>query len=544
MPAADYLQDDTPDVMHPEDDDYDYQRRLDRLQRGAFGIFDQPRRPMDERPDSGYVGADENGPPVPAEANSDYIGPGGGMGEDVMPDKDQPPTRSTAGYVGPGGGMGEDVGPEEPPESGRGGGGMGGTITPTTPGETAGIARAVAPAPASPGIPQGPNYEQLSKVYGQMPVMKPTKWWERLAAGALGAGAGWSNAASRTRNPIDIGAMSQAVLHPGYQQRLAEWQSRVAPVEAQAKIASEQQGAFWKNQQAQAQAQYLRAHADYMKGLGRGAYIDVTPEMEKETGGIFKVGMRIPGSTATEIARITAGKYEKQEKLQTFRVTDPDIAKRIGVAPGTDVPLSLYQEALRPVPQKAERSLTVADVRLNPGKYTPEQVAIAKQMWAESHRPPQGRGGRQGTSTQYKQVEQKKGERLINARKLAEAQLDKESDEDARQNILNQLTDTEQLIQNSYEDEIEGLGGSSEHYEVPPETNENFLKTQAAPPKQTAQTAAPKTPATVPPPPKQGSVSVVSAQHFTEADARALAKKRNLDPDAFVATARNRGLIK
>lgn len=63
------------------------------------------------------------------------------------------------------------------------------------------------------------------------PTLTSPKWWQRAAGAAAGFGAGWSNAASRTKHPIDIGAMEEGIQHPGYQQKLAEWHSRVQPLQ-------------------------------------------------------------------------------------------------------------------------------------------------------------------------------------------------------------------------------------------------------------------------------------------------------------------------
>jgi hypothetical protein len=75
------------------------------------------------------------------------------------------------------------------------------------------------------------DYDKLRTELSAPPTMTQPKWWQGAAAGLAGFGAGWSNAAGRTRHPIDIGAMQDSIMHPGYKQRLQEWQSRVGPLQ-------------------------------------------------------------------------------------------------------------------------------------------------------------------------------------------------------------------------------------------------------------------------------------------------------------------------
>lgn len=190
----------------------------------------------------------------------------------------------------------------------------------------------------------GPANARLQEVLGERPVLTQPKWWQRLAGAAAGGAAGYSNASGRMRNPIDIDQLTQNILAPGYNSKLAEWQSRVAPLEQQAQLETAKNQAWWKNASEQANIAEKGAKADYERGLGRSPMIEVTPAMEETSGGIFKAGTKIPAATATELARVAAGKYEKPEK--TMVVTDPDLAGVMGVKPGTAVPNSLYQAAV------------------------------------------------------------------------------------------------------------------------------------------------------------------------------------------------------
>lgn len=388
--------------------------------------------------------------------------------------------------------------------------------------KAAAVSSAVSPVPPpQPDPGPGAGYQdamsKLEGVYADRPQMQQPKWWQRAAGAAAGFGAGWSNAASRTRHPIDIGAMREDILEPGYNQKLAEWQSRVAPAQAQAEIEGQKQGAWWKNAQLQAQAQYLKAHADYMEGLGRGAYVDVTPEMETATGGVFKVGMKIPGTTATEIARINAGKYEKPEKTMT--VTDPDLAKRIGVPAGTDVPVSIYQQALKPVPPEKPLVIPPGAAYFDPATNRP--VYTNPREFAPEKAHPQAFGA----------IETRKNTRLLQAEGEARKALAAAgNDDETRARIMAGLDNTKQQIQNDYENETNAAGGSASHYEYP------TRQPGGAPAPAAAPTPAPAPVASAPHP-------AAAKPKYTEAQVRAAAAAKGKDPDAAVAMARLKNLI-
>ncbi len=144
----------------------------------------------------------------------------------------------------------------------------------------------VGPPPQGPGQPapqvrqadprQGQSLDWLERLVGQAPVKTQPNWLQRLGAAAVGAGEGWSNAASRTKHPLDIGATVDAIEHPGYKSKFEEWQSRVAPTKEIVDIEGMRAGADLKQREEArkealegAQADYYKAHGNYMNGLGR-----------------------------------------------------------------------------------------------------------------------------------------------------------------------------------------------------------------------------------------------------------------------------------
>jgi len=320
------------------------------------------------------------------------------------------------------------------------------------------------PTAQSPDAGYQSAMARLQTVYGDRPQLNKPKWWQNLAAAAAGGLAGWSNASGRRHPPIDIASMQGAIQHPGYQAAMQRWQTNeLEPAQAQAEIEAGKQGAWWKSQQLQAQAQYMKAHADYMEGLGRGGDVLVTPELEQETGGIFKAGTKIPQSTATELARIAAGKYEKPER--TLTVTDPVLAKHIGVAPGTDVPISIYQQAMKPA---ASRNLNPADVMLHPQDFDPATVNTAREMFDREHREPRDPNAPRSTPAQFKAANDKKNAALLEiegqARKRL-AQLGPEATEADKQAVWDDLATQKQTIQNNFESDVSILGGDPSHYQ-------------------------------------------------------------------------------
>lgn len=87
-------------------------------------------------------------------------------------------------------------------------------------------------------VSRTPKLDALEAMHGQMPQRTQPKWYQRLGAAALGGAVGWSNAAGRAR-PIDDAQAVDNILYPGYQSKLADWKSRVIPVQAQAEIEAE-----------------------------------------------------------------------------------------------------------------------------------------------------------------------------------------------------------------------------------------------------------------------------------------------------------------
>lgn len=160
--------------------------------------------------------------------------------------------------------------------------------------------------------------DDLEAQYRYYPEKHEPKWWQRAAGAAAGFGAGWSNAASRTRHPIDIGAMEQNILYPGNRSKLEQWTSKTIPqtaivnieaAKAKQQIAQQKQNS--EDAYQQSQGDLNRARGDYYRGVGRNAMVPVTDEMVAQSGGLLKKGQQISQQSFEEMLKIGAGKYEK-----------------------------------------------------------------------------------------------------------------------------------------------------------------------------------------------------------------------------------------
>lgn len=247
----------------------------------------------------------------------------------------------------------------------------------------------------SPEHPTGPpglfDYGPLKSAIAGAPIPKDPKWWQRLAAGAAGGLAGWSNAASRTRNPIDIGKVDENILYPGFAQKAAQYQARVQPLEHLADIGRQENSAWWNNEKLKSDSAYKAAEAERAKKQGDWyerrqnagqATVPVTPEMQEVSHGIFKVGTQVPASTATALANNAAGRYEKPDK--TTNVTDPELAKLMGRQVGEDVPEKLYEDTVK----DRNRQPTAWVSYLKANDNDPKKALAAQQRDKMALRPP------------------------------------------------------------------------------------------------------------------------------------------------------------
>lgn len=174
------------------------------------------------------------------------------------------------------------------------------------------------------------NAESMSRELAQFPERTPPKWWQRAGAGALGALAGIANAGGHMRHPIDVSGATEGILHPGYQDKLESWRSRVIPQELQlqlaaqmrqAQLAQQKQASEAQLKQAQSeaalgQAKRWNATADHLATLDRNATITATPELAKISGGSISPGQRLPVAVARDLYKAAAAAAVKMTVLK------------------------------------------------------------------------------------------------------------------------------------------------------------------------------------------------------------------------------------
>lgn len=138
------------------------------------------------------------------------------------------------------------------------------------------------PAPAARVIGKDRNLqgalETARQIDAQMPIRPKPKLLNSIAAGALGAAAGYSNAARRAA-PIDVKTATDPILYPGYDQKLASWQSRQAAAKQQVENFGQQVGAEMASQKAQSEAQLKYAQAE--AAIKHGDYWERRSEQER-----------------------------------------------------------------------------------------------------------------------------------------------------------------------------------------------------------------------------------------------------------------------
>lgn len=291
------------------------------------------------------------------------------------------------------------------------------------------------PPPAPPVRPPAPVNPPISSdaysrakaaeeaALASRPGLPQPKWWQRGLAGVAGGLAGWSNAAGRTKNPIDVQALGQNILAPGYQGKLQDWQSRVKT--------------------AQEGVQAEKGNLDVLEGIRKltsqeslnRADINLKTEEAKHYGEM---------STLAKEARIEADRIAAESRLKTEASRQDDALRKIY---GTDAweqpegaqiptgyastPLSaapgrilIHPPPVVPLPPdlapfargrktgdmipysefkalqaKAEPAGTpkeitnaaqlLLDAKAHPERYSPEQIKEAQRQFGEEHRPPQ-----------------------------------------------------------------------------------------------------------------------------------------------------------
>lgn len=283
-------------------------------------------------------------------------------------------------------------------------------------------------APAQPDIdlpeavPSGPGAapvvadrnrtaDDLARAISDKPNAPKPKWWQRAAAGAVGAAAGYANAAGRTK--VDAAPAVEGILGgTNYKAKLSDWQNRVGGAQARADAGKTKEEAWWKNRSIQndedyKQAQEGRLNAQAEREAGRNdadaakakqadaEKQDALALRGREDAYLLKQGeqppdgwdsiqsMANPGRTYAAPPRLARLPPELVDYAPGRKAGDVVPMNELKAARGAAQKDTLAQN--RPVRPPAEN---VDRILLNPGDYTPEQVKQAREMFGQIHRPP------------------------------------------------------------------------------------------------------------------------------------------------------------
>lgn len=212
------------------------------------------------------------------------------------------------------------------------------------------------------------------------PQMKEPKWWQRALAIGAGGAAGFANAMGKRAPAIDVGSMGENILHPGYGEQMAEWKQRVAPLQAAAQIAQNQQQFAGQQQLNQSMIERNKAQGQYYSGQGRGT-VTVTPAISDASGGKLPVGTTQPYQVVDQVLGQNKG----------MMLVDDDTAAMTGLKSGSNYPTSVVTARLKA--RSAPNAITVAlnKARIDPNNLPDEndprwanvQVGAGKPMSAD-----------------------------------------------------------------------------------------------------------------------------------------------------------------
>lgn len=234
------------------------------------------------------------------------------------------------------------------------------------------------------------NYDKananLRDVVAQAPVKSEPKWWERVAAGAAGGLAGWTNAAGRSR-PIDIAKVQDNLLAPGYQSKLESWRSRVAPAQAELELESQRVGA--QQSAAENAAKIAQQGAETKMQQQHGAYWQSRSEQERNQ---WKIDPKTGSLYNTITGAVSAKPPTPKDRYDT--------AVALGATPEEAKFYSLNGKVPLPEKPPAEKNMNPTDVLMHPQDFDTATVGNAQKIFDREHKAPVvnvNSGGQNGT---------------------------------------------------------------------------------------------------------------------------------------------------
>lgn len=406
--------------------------------------------------------------------------------------------------------------------------------------------------------------DKLAALQSQRPVLNKPTWWQRLgAAGAAGA-AGWTNAAGRTR-PIDVAGVTQGVLHPGYSDKVAQWESKVAPAQATAALEGQRVQAGIAQQKMQSDAELK--HAQTIAAMQHGQYWLGRSQMERnqwkidpKTGNLYNtVDGRIVNRAVTPedravIARaLGATPQETKEYALNGKFTTP--AEKAGPAPNrwTLLLKAHNNDAKAALAQYNAEELAKKRAEHVPHETSELDIALKEDRLERAHNAELDRIEKDKTRAEA-QIQQRRTQEINNLfgpGRMTQDQFNTPAGLAARVAVNRKYAPELQNIQNNYASEARRRGIQVDDFKINPDTLEAVPVPRTAPlaalPPSAAQTHAanahtahtrtPAGPSAAPATPQ------ATAPRFTESQIRQGAEARGINPEVAVQAARAKKLI-
>ncbi len=266
---------------------------------------------------------------------------------------------------------------------------------------------------------------RLRDINMQQPQQPKPKWWQSLAAGAIGGLAGYANAGGQVN--INPKAAIGGVLNPGGARRESNWQRKqeqaaadVALEDANLKTIEGARKAASEEDYKKAETERAKKQGSYYEGriaAGEQANKDRIAEQDKarQTRAFGELTKGLPVVYRRE-------GEPPPEGWQQIPLSHPDMVGMVAYAPppiapvpaelvpylpghkqGEMVDRNLLNDASKTYRSELEKRnvqgakpdkevANPSQVLLNPGNYTPAQVETAKRLFAQEHRNPNDAG--------------------------------------------------------------------------------------------------------------------------------------------------------
>lgn len=412
--------------------------------------------------------------------------------------------------------------------------------------------------------PPGPDrytaaLNKLEDLQSARPVLNNPKWYQRLAAAGAAGAAGWTNAAGRTR-PIDVAGVTQGVLHPGYTDKMAQWESKVAPAQATAALEGQRAQAGIAQQKMQSDAELK--HAQTIAAMQHGQYWLGRSQMERnqwkidpKTGNLYNtVDGRIVNRAVTPedravIARsLGATPQETKEYALNGKFTTP--AEKAGPAPNrwTLLLKAHNNDAKAALSQYNAEELAKKQAGRTPKETTELDIALKEDRLERARNAELDRIEKDKTR-QEGLVQQRRTQEINNLfgpGRMTQDQFNTPAGIAARVAVNRKYAPELQNIQNNYASEARRRHIQVEDFKINPDTLEAVPVPRATPPETLSPSPA-QTHATNAHTKHAGNAPAPSAAppafKATEAQIREGAAKRGINPEVAVQAARAQKLI-